>query len=242
MTDERRLAARFAEISSDLLGAQDEGLTFDAVVRRAVEVVPGCDACSITLRRRRDQVETIASTDPTVEALDAVQYALGEGPCLDAAFESGAVVAPDLAEDPQWPRWAARAREAGIGSMMAIRLHTDRETLGALNLYSWTRGAFVDEAVDIAVVYAAHATDAMSKARLVTGLRAALESRHVIGMAQGVLAMKYDITFERAFEVLHRYSNDTNTKLRDLAAIVVEARDLPSDVDVNVSQVGTGRA
>ena len=257
MTDDRRLAARLAEISSDLQGAPTEDLTFDAVVRRAVEVVPGCDACSITLRRRRKQVETIASTDPVVSELDAAQYALDEGPCLDAAFERGSVVAADLAHAPEWPRWAARAQEAGIGSVMAIRLHTERETLGALNLYSRTRGAFDDEAVDIAVVYAAHATDAMSKARLVTGLRAALESRHVIGMAQGVLAAKYDISFERAFEVLHRYSNDTNTKLRDVAAIVAESRDLPGDLrrtlltpeprtapdlDVNANEVGTGRA
>lgn len=240
MTDERRLAAWFAEISSDLLGAPDEDLTFDAVVRRAVEVVPGCDASSITLRRRRNQIETIASTDPAIEQLDAAHYALAEGPCLEAAFERGSVVAPDLAHAPQWPRWAARAREAGLGAAMAIRLHTDRETLGALNLYARGRGAFDDEAVDIAVVYAAHATDAMSKARLVTGLRAALESRHVIGMAQGVLAVKYDISFERAFEVLHRYSNDTNTKLRDVAAIVVEERDLPRAVQA--AEVGTGRA
>ena len=38
-----------------------------------------------------------------------------------------------------------------------------------------------------------------------SGLRAALESRHVIGIAQGVLAAQYDISYERAFEVLHRY-------------------------------------
>lgn len=250
MTDERRLAARLAEISSDLQGAPNEDLTFDAVVRRAVEVVPGCDACSITLRRRRHRAETIAFTDPTIAELDAVQYALDQGPCLDAAFERGSVVAADLAHAPEWPLWAARARSAGIWSAMAIRLHTERETLGALNLYARTRGVFDDEAVDIAVVYAAHATDAMSKARLVTGLRAALESRHLIGMAQGVLATKYDISFERAFEVLHRYSNDSNTKLRDVAALVVESRDLPGelprprrgDAHVSGTEVGTGRA
>lgn len=241
MSEERRLAARFAEISSGLLSESSEDLTFDAVVRRAAELVPGCDASSITLRRRRDQIQTIASTDATVDALDAAQYALGDGPCLDAAFERGTVVATDLSTEKRWPGWTAQARDAGLGAVVAIRLHTGTETLGALNLYSHTRGGFDDEAVDIALIFAAHATDAMSKARLVTGLRAALESRHVIGMAQGVLAMKYDISFERAFEVLHRYSNDTNTKLRDVAALVIEHRDLPSDLDLDVGadKVGT---
>lgn len=227
MTSERRLAARFAEVSSGLLGESTEDLTFDAVVRRAVELVPGCDDSSITLRRRR-RVETTAATDPRIADLDSLQYALGEGPCLDAAFERGTAWVPDLVQEARWPRWDEQALRAGIAGVIAIRLHTEHETLGALNLYSHTRGALDEEALAIAVIFAAHATEAMSKARLVTGLRAALESRHVIGLAQGVLAVKYDLSYERAFDVLHRYSNDTNTKLRDVAAAVLALRDLPS--------------
>ena len=62
-----------------------------------------------------------------------------------------------------------------------------------------------------------------------SGLRAALESRHVIGIAQGVLAAQYDISYERAFEVLHRYSNDRNLKLRDVAQKVADERRLRLD-------------
>jgi hypothetical protein len=46
-------------------------------------------------------------------------------------------------------------------------------------------------------------------------------------MAQGVLAVRYGIGFEEAFEVLRRLASDTNTKLRDLAAEVLERRELP---------------
>lgn len=227
MTDERRLAAWFAQLSTDLMSEGSEDLTFEAVVRRAVEVVPGCDLASVTLRKRRGRAETVASTDETAERVDAVQYTLGEGPCLDAAFERENVVVPSVATETRWPRWAGSAEEHGVGAVLAIRLFTPEETLGALNLYSRTPGAFDEEAVDIAVIFAAHATEAMSKARLVTGLEAALESRHVIGIAQGVLAARYDISYERAFEVLHRFSNDHNRKLRDVAAQVAEARGLP---------------
>ena len=82
----------------------------------------------------------------------------------------------------------------------------------------------------------------MSNARLVTGLQGALESRHLIGIAQGVLAMRYGISYERAFDVLHRYSNDTNTKLRDVAAQVLDERDLPNagPDDKDGLEVGTG--
>ena len=230
MSDQRQLAARLAEVSSELLrAAADEEPTFETVVRRAVEIVPGCDAASITLVGRRGRAATVASTDPACEALDEVQYALGQGPCLDAAFEHGTVIVPDVDSDERWPKWSAAAREYGLGSALAVRLHTPHETLGALNLFSHTRGAFGDqEAVDVAAIFAVHATEAMSKARLVSGLQAAMESRHLIGMAQGVLAVRYDISYEAAFDVLHRFSNETNTKLRQVAAHVVENRDLPA--------------
>lgn len=227
MTDDRRLAAWFAQLSTDLMGEGSVDLTFEAVVRRAVEVVPGCDLASVTLRTRRGRAETVAATGDAAERLDAVQYTLGEGPCLDATFERQNIVVPSVVADGRWPRWAESAQEQGVGSVLAIRLFTPEETLGALNLYSRTPGAFDEEAVDIAVIFAAHATEAMSKARLVSGLEAALESRHVIGIAQGVLAARYDISYERAFEVLHRFSNDHNLKLRDVAAQVAEARGLP---------------
>lgn len=227
MSEQRRLAARFAEVSGDLLHDSGEGPTFDAVVRRAVEMVPGCDDASITLASRRNRAETVAATGPGCAELDALQYVLGEGPCLDAAFDAGAVVVRDIAEDTRWPTWSARAHPLGPGSLVAIPLRTERESLGALNLYSRTRGNFDGEAVDIAVIFAAHATEAMSKARLVAGLETALESRHLIGIAQGVLAARYDISYEAAFDVLHRLSNDTNTKLREVARAVAETRDLP---------------
>src|SRR5262245_27575724 len=114
MTD-RALAARFAEIAGLLLSEADEELTFDSVVKRATEVVPACDLASITLLRRRGRAETVAATDETVERLDTVQYALGEGPCLDAAFEQGYVVGSDVSTDRRWPRWADAACQAGVG-------------------------------------------------------------------------------------------------------------------------------
>ncbi len=229
MTDDHRLAAWFAQVSTELLSETTEGLTFEAVVRRAVEVVPGCDGASVTLRKRRGRAETVAATDTESKELDAIQYSLGQGPCLDAAFDEGSVVVRSVPAETRWPAWSEAATTRGLGSVMAIRLHNRDETLGALNLYSTTVGSFADEAADIAYIFAAHATDAMRKARLVEGLEAALESRHTIGIAQGVLAVRYDISYERAFEVLHRFSNDRNLKLRDVAAMVAEFRGLPDE-------------
>jgi hypothetical protein len=229
VSEPTRLAAYFAEVSKDLASTPDEPVTFERVVRRAIEVVPAVDFCGITMRGRRGRPKTVGSTHEVVVQADRLQYDFGEGPCLDAAFEHENCVIEDLASEQRWPTWAAAAHELGIGSMMGVRLHTNTETFGALNLYAAKPWAFDPDNADIALIYSAHAAEAMSKARLVTGLQTALESRHMIGVAQGVLMGRYDIDMDTAFEVLRRYSNDHNVKLRDVAQQVVGAGELPSE-------------
>ena len=52
-------------------------------------------------------------------------------------------------------------------------------------------------------------------------LRAAAESRDIIGMAKGLLMAKQEISDDDAFEVLRRASQRENRKVRDLAAEIV---------------------
>lgn len=239
MTDHKQLAAYFAELSEELLSTAEEPLTFEKVVRRAIEMIPGCDHAGITLRTRRGRAETVAATDGLVNTLDALQYELDQGPCIDAAFdEVEHVVIDDVRSEQRWAQWCAGAGEHGVRAVMAIRLHSDNETIGALNLYAETRAAFHEEARLVASIFASHAADAMNTARLISGLRTALESRHTIGIAQGILATRYDISFERAFQLLHRLSNDHNVKLRDVAQEVLDERGLPARYDEGTPTVG----
>ena len=57
--------------------------------------------------------------------------------------------------------------------------------------------------------------------RKVEELHTALETRHSIGLAQGLLMARYHLTTEQAFEYLRRSSQDANVKLRRLADSVV---------------------
>jgi GAF domain-containing protein len=221
-----RMAALFAELTEELSGAPDGHLTFRRVVDRALEVVPGCDHCGLHLRKRRGKAESATATDDIAAEADRIQDELQEGPCVDAAFQKENFVVHDLRTETRWPTWAARAAALGIRSSMSIRLTANDVTIGALNFYSEQPGTF-DGDQDIALIFASHAAAAMANARLVDGLRTALDSRHTIGIAQGVLAVRYDISYERAFQVLHRYSNDHNIKLRDVAEQVLETRSLP---------------
>lgn len=229
MSTSAELAAYFAAVSRDLLANPDSGLTLQLIADRAVAVVPACDFVGITMRRRHGPPESVATTHEAAIACDNLQYELDEGPCLDALADAESYLIEDVRHDPRWPRWGPRAAEEGAGAILSVRLADDSQALGALNMYARTAGAFDRENVDLGMVFASHAAAALSATNLVSGLQTALQSRHLIGAAQGILIAQHQMSLEAAFEVLRRYSNHTNIPLREVARRVVELRSLPTD-------------
>lgn len=71
----------------------------------------------------------------------------------------------------------------------------------------------------------------------VQDIEAAFERRLVIGQAQGILMERLGLSAERAFAFLSRISQQTNTKLCDVAAELVETRRIPSLVEADLKNV-----
>ena len=143
----------------------------------------------------------------------------------------------DTRHDTRWPHWGPRVAEQGAGSVLSIRLATSTETLGAINLYARETHAFGPDDVDLAVVFAVHATNALNASRLVTGLQTAVHNRHLIGVAQGILMSRYGLSLAHSFDVLRRYSSHRNIKVRDLAQEIVDRGVLPDLVEGAPSRV-----
>jgi GAF domain-containing protein len=218
---EYSLADQMARISQELLARAEPEQTLELVVARAREAVPGCDFAGISLRMHNGRIATPAFTDPVVQRADDLQYDFAEGPCLDAIWVDDTYVIDDLQHDRRWPQWAPRAAELGLRSTLSVRLSTPDELVGGLNLYSAQVSAFDDDSVVIAHIYAAHASGAIAASTEVGNLNTALHSRHLIGVAQGLLMQRYGLSEEAAFQVLSRHSQDSNIKLRDVAAQLV---------------------
>ena len=219
--------AVFAALAAELQQEPDEAITSRAIVTRMRELVPEADQVSLTVRASRGH-RTLASSDALAAEADALQYALGEGPCLEIADTGGWLRSGDVGSDARYPAWGPRASELGVGSLLAVAVTDREEPLGALNLYSHRTGAFADrDVVDLALVYAVHATTALSSARRASTLQTAVSSRHVIGMAQGIAMERYGIDQHQSFELLRRLSSTTNVKLRDVASQIVETRAIP---------------
>ena len=62
-------------------------------------------------------------------------------------------------------------------------------------------------------------------------LEQALRSRIVIEQAKGVLAERYAVDVDEAFEILRRASRNTRARIHEVAASVIASRETPPAVD-----------
>ena len=183
---------------------------------------------SVVLGRRTVVSEAASSDLP--RRIDTLQQETRQGPCLDSAWEHETVRVPDMAHEERWPLFAGRAAGAGARGMLSFQLFVSGQDLGALNLYSYRAGAFDDESEHVGLMFAAHAAIAYATIRRHTDLAAAVESRLLIGQAQGILMERYGLVPDQAFAVLVRASRSTNVKLRQIAAQLVDTGVLPEAV------------
>lgn len=212
---------QLALIVEQLAVEPEEAYTLQQVVDQAVVNIPGCHMCSIALRHG-NKIEVAAVTDPVAARADQLQFDLDEGPCLSIVAGHEVEAVHDLAEEDRWPRWSASTQAEGIRSSLSVRLVSAGPIHASLNLYSHAVDAFDEDAVDRAIVYARLASVALNQAREIGGLRSALQNRLIIGAAQGILMERYELSLNRAFEVLRRRSNESNTKLRDVAQDILD--------------------
>lgn len=220
------LATALARMVQDLLAQDSVQSTLERVSRHAVDIVHGCEAAGVMMLHQGSRVETLAVTSDLVAESDRIQDELGEGPCFDAVNEREPVYrVVDMAGSGQrWPRYAPKARDLGIGSMMGFLLSTEREReyLGALGLYSSEPNAFTERSEQVGWIFASHAAVAFSTARSDEQLRNAIATRQEIGEALGIVMERYSIPEGQAFEMLKTLSQERNIKLREIARMVVE--------------------
>ncbi|MFJ5260619.1 GAF and ANTAR domain-containing protein [Streptomyces sp. NPDC088387] len=223
--DWARFAQQLAAMARDLLAQESVTATLERITASAIELVEGCESAGI-LRLRGKKVETIAATDELVVSSDKLQEESGEGPCFDAARSSLGDrvfrIADFTKPQPRWPKYAPQARDLGIGSMMGFLLYTEDEDFGALNIYSRKPGVFTEASELAGWLLASHAAVAFSAARTQAQLEQAVDTRHLIGEAMGIIMGGHNITEDQAFDVLRRYSQENNIKLRDVARIICD--------------------
>jgi GAF domain-containing protein len=229
VSDHTPSASAAAELQELLLATEDITGFLDQLVTLAAKVLPGDLFCGITMRRGRGAM-TVASSDARASQVDEIQYGHNEGPCLHSMRTGQVVVIDDLASDDRWGGYQMPALGHGVRSSLSLPLHTDGQTIGALNIYATQPRVFGPQEQLIAGRFADEASRALALAvriaertEMSEHLQNALASRAVIDQALGIIMGQNRCTADEAFEVLRTISQNRNVKLRDIAAEMITA-------------------
>jgi transcriptional regulator with GAF, ATPase, and Fis domain len=223
-TPNNELAHRMAELARAVGGPRRLEDVLADVTSEALKLIDGTDAAGILFVGKAGKFESVAGTSELPHRLDELQMKYREGPCLQAAIDELIVRTDDFRSEERWPLYSAAAAELGVMSGLSFKLYTTAQTAGALNLFSLEPNAFDGADETIGAVLAAHAAAAVLASRQNEQLESALSTRDQIGQAKGIIMERYNIDDVAAFDMLRRLSQDSNTKLVEVAKKVIETR------------------
>jgi GAF domain-containing protein len=206
-------------------GTVDE--TVEAVTTFALQAL-GAASAAILLGKRPDRLATAAATDDLIA--EFAENCTTCGPIQTAFEASTAVAVTDLATEARWAECEplTNGRDGSkLRSLLAIRLLVGSRPAGVVLAGHPEPGVFGEDEIGIAYIVARHASIAVTRARHEETLAEAVDARKLVGQAMGILMERYALDADRAFAVLARYSQHTNTKLRTVALRLIQTRTLP---------------
>ena len=218
------LAARMAELARTAAAPRTVNEVLGDVTATAQELITGVDTAGVLMIGKGGKWDSYGGTSDLPHVLDELQMTYGEGPCVEAALDEVIVRTDDFRTEERWPKYSPEVVRLGVLSGLSFKLYTANRTAGALNLFAFKPHAFDGEAETIGIVLAAHAAAAILASREGEELQSALSTRDRIGQAKGIIMERYTVDDLRAFEMLRKLSQDSNTKLVDVAMRVVETR------------------
>jgi GAF domain-containing protein len=216
---------RIAEIVRSLhdRAEADSDTVIAELAEHAAVEIPGAQYAGVTVTTDNKTVDTPGASHKCAILLDAIQQRHQQGPCLASAWERKTIHIADLANDFRWPLYRRDAlAETPIRSIMAFQLFIADRAMGALNVYAEEPNAFNDESEEVGLIFATHSALAWNSARRDEQFRRALDSRDMIGQAKGMIMERYRVGAVQAFEMLKKLSQDSNVRLIEIAAELVE--------------------
>jgi hypothetical protein len=157
----------------------------------------------------------VAATDGPARVMEELQFALGEGPCLDASKARSPVLQPDLSRTAvaRWPGFGPAALEAGIAAIFAFPLHVGAIRIGILDLYRDTPGslnpAVFAEALayaDAAVLVLMHLQGQIPPAGELHPALDPIENRAEVHQATGAISVTADVSLAEALLLLRAHA------------------------------------
>ncbi len=236
-TRESQVIRTFLELADTLVADFDIIDSLTVLAARCVEILDA-SATGILVADGDGHLRLIAASSEQARLIELFQLQNDEGPCMEAFSSGQTVVNNNLrAAVGRWPQFTPYAVNAGYGSVYAIPLRLRGNTIGALNLFRSDTGTLSDGDIALAQALADLATITILQAEATTEARRreeqlqyALDSRIIIEQAKGMVAEHRQIDMAAAFEHIRSRARNTNTKLTDVAAQIIDSRLDPAEL------------
>jgi GAF domain-containing protein len=195
--------------------------------------VLGVAGAGLVLMSGGRSLDFIGVSDQVSEAVEQMEYTLGEGPCVSAYRTKTPVFDADLADEgtARWPEFRRGALAAGVQAAFGFPLLIEQICIGALNLYHDRPGALSDDQVADALVVAQCASRAVMswQAEAPPGTVAwqleQLPSHRVeVHQATGRISVQVGISVDDALVLLRAYAFSHDRPIGDVAADIAAGR------------------
>lgn len=224
------LSAAIGRIRRLLLTEEEVGAAVELLARAIKDSVPGTIGAGVSVLDSQGRRTSHCATDRVVEQADALQYELGEGPCVTAWGAEETILVDDVRADDRWPRWSAAVQGLPVRSMVSTALIADKQCIGAMKVYAALPGAYTPATGRLLELFAVPAATLLSHVQasetpqhISEDLHAALESRDTVNRACGVLMQRRGFGHERALEELIRQARQNSMTLAQGAARLLAA-------------------
>jgi GAF domain-containing protein len=173
---------------------------------------------------------SVCTTNEVSALIERLQFALGEGPCLDAFHQDRPVLEPDLAHPvaARWLAFSGPAIEAGVRAIFGFPLRVGAVRLGALNLYCDEPRRLTDDQHADALVMADVVAQAVlalqadaAPGTLAVALEMGADFHYVVHQASGMVAAQLDVSVGQALIRLKAYAFGNGRPLAEVAEDVV---------------------
>jgi hypothetical protein len=215
------------------VGGGVSGAAIAAVCAGCVRELP-VDGAAISVIGRAGQRETLFATDPTMAAIESVQFTLREGPCVEAVRERSPVLVPDLGQDAgRWPVFASELTRYPVGAVFAFPVQRGSISFGALDLYRREPGCLAGDdlaralrVVDLAAIVL------LSQAGADDGTAPPMSwHRTDVHQATGMIIAALGVPADRALWLLRAHAFTRGELVEDVARAITTRTLDPVDLD-----------
>jgi len=221
--DDLAYATALAAACQRILAAPDAAALWRTVVDEAMALIAGDGAAIVSYTERFWQPLAVSPSDAAHSDSAAAEV-------IEMLFHQGLLRQPSPNDDPtEVTSWDALGERA----VLVARIEGSPRQPLRLMWYA-TSPASLSPYAEIAEAIADHASLALKAALERDNLTRAMAARHRVGLAQGILMVRHQLTADQAFALLKRESQNTHVKIRAIAQTVIQTGDLPAAAEREV--------